>query len=689
MTWISIDITLAVIGCSRRRLPQKISSERIVTREVGRGRNGKPVREILLESLEPKYQERYFALTRSETATGEAAVSAPDICAEIRESGAKTPPVERATHVQQLTSLSENQLQQANRLAEALQAVRESAHKTAAKVAIARAYGKTVRWVEMQLRRQNDLGVTGLARKKRSDRGVSRVADRAVVAQIQAAYLKPYRPTVADVYRSISKEYEMSGCPAPSYDSVRREIGRLPPDILARERIGEKYFDDKFSLITLRRKPDLPRQWCDSDHHQLDHIVIFPDNSIGRPWITAIQDICTNEILGYVLTKEKRSSYPGSAGIGLTLRIAILKKDDPQWPSFGIFENFYHDLGRDFRGQYVRGVCHDLHINVRPARGYHGKSKPIERWFGLLEAGLKHLPGYIGGSTDTNPLHQNVGPSTAWEQLRGEIMTVDQFEAALHKWIVAEFHHTESRALRGLSPIGALEKHIKNGWTPREVASERALDLLLMHRKSKKVHRYGIEMFGSRGAQRFFMAPELAGLVGQEVEVFYDPANIGELVIYKETRFLCKAQNRELLDYGASEEDLKREREIKALQRKALQERIDELTQQAQHPNALARATAEKLRDKVMDEEREKLAANATGRSVAQMLPAKFHEAQKKLPNAPVAKRERARPTVADDLPAAEELFSKNDNLYADEEPQDTAALFQRELNPWLTEDDE
>jgi hypothetical protein len=151
-----------------------------------------------------------------------------------------------------------------------------------------------------------------------------------------------------------------------------------------------------------------------------------------------------------------------------------------------------------------------------------------------------------------------------------------------------------------------------------------------MHRKSKKVQRWGVEMFGSAGSRRAFWADDLAGLVGQEVEVFYDPQNIGELIVYKDNRFLCKAHNRELLDFGASKEDIKREQQIKSRQRKSVAERHQELLMQAQYPNPLARAQAETRYANVVQEEREKIAVNARANSVSVLLP-KFAQAAKRL----------------------------------------------------------
>jgi len=533
-----------------------------------------------------------------------------------------------------------------------------------------------------KLRRLERYGIAGLARKARADRGRARVADAKVIARIKATFLQTYRPSAASIYKDVAKDFEMSGLTPPSYSFVLRKTKEIDPDLIASARMGERNYDDKFCYITLRRKPALPRLWCDADHHQIDHYVIFDNGEIGRPWLTAIQDIATDECLGYRLTREARATYPGSAAIGLTLRHAILRKEDKSWPSFGLFDNFYCDLGKDFRAQYVREVCHDLNIKNVYARGYHGKSKPIERWFGVLEGSLKKLPGYCGKDPESNPERQRVGAPRSFEDMRGELMTIAQFEAALHNWIINEFHHAESRALRGLSPMAELERHIKNGWSAREVANLRALDLLLMRRAKKKVMRFGIAMFGTANVQRAFFAPELLDLINQEVEVFWDPAKIGELVVYGpsirnrdgsysgQSEFICVARNKELLDFGAEEEDVKAERELRRQQNKSRYDRLQQIQAEAQYPDPLARAQAQRRLEKVETEEREKIAVNARAPVVTALLP-KFAGAAKKLReisgvrcqvSGPKPETRNLKPAT-DDLLSSAELFPEIEDV--------------------------
>jgi hypothetical protein len=141
------------------------------------------------------------------------------------------------------------------------------------------------------------------------------------------------------------------------------------------------------------------------------------------------------------------------------------------------------------------------------------------------------------------------------------------------------------------------------------------------------------------------------------------------VIVYKDNRFVCKAQNRELLNYGATEEDLRRERDLKREQKSRVQERHQQLLMQAQYPDAMARAVAEGRRESVMEEERQKVAVGAEAKGVTVMMP-KYQQAAKKL-NAVNVTRDRGRTNAIhehDDLKSSDELFVSEKNPWTEED---------------------
>jgi hypothetical protein len=271
-----------------------------------------------------------------------------------------------------------------------------------------------------------------------------------------------------------------------------------------------------------------------------------------------------------------------------------------------------------------------------------------------METALKHLPGYIGSNPKTNPERQAIGAPREWEEMRKDLMTVDELEAELTKWIVHVYHHEPSNALGGLAPIEKLEAAKKRGFVAKEITNVRALDLLLMFRKDVKVQRFGIQMHGTKNQARYYMAPELLPIIGQTVEAAWNPGNLGELIVYKDDNYLCTAKNRELIEIRATAADHRREKEMQARQRRSVQERHEEDLRRAQYPTDIARAKAEREREEVFAEARIRQAANATATGVPLLLP-KEARADKKLravPSRPTVKAETCAESSLEEAPA-------------------------------------
>jgi putative transposase len=716
-TWISQEVAKERLGIGRCQFflwlrRRKIASREIIVREAEKTGNGRWRREVGLDSLPAKYQARYLASAQADAESGPVILSGEaDGAAQKAPSGLS------------LIGRSEDELNEATALAEHLDALLRSDDIPEAKQLLAVKLGVTERTVENWLASYKKSRLGGLVRKKRRDRGKARAANRKAVEWVKAEYIKPHQPSVKEIHEALSRQYIQSNIDAPSYSFVRSVCNSIDPDLVARCRIGEREYQNKFSYYAQRKKPPLPRMWVDGDHHQCDRPVIFRDGSIGRPWLTAIRDNCTLEILGFsVNANQTAGKYSNSRTIASVLRQGILRKQDERWPSFGLFDHFYTDLGKDFRSKYIRAICRDLSISWVPTRGYHGQSKPIERWFRTMEDQLRGLPGYIGNKPDNNPERQHIGAPRTWEEMRKDLMTIDQLEKELLDWILDRYHHADSKALKGISPMAALEAHNKKGWTVHEVSDERALDLLLMERieqggKNPIVRRGKIQAFGTTLEPRFFEAPELCELSGQDVQVYYDPDKIGELIIYKDNRFVCVAKNAELLSFGATKDDMKRRLEIERHQKRRLQERIDEMQARAQYGSTTEQASAERKYEEAEGELRRELVANAEPRRrVYKLLPRHqlAAKALKAVPKGLIAenareakednpwlKEDEAKPVEykrernpwlneePDRIPTSDELFPRKQNSDDDEDEfPKSEELFRRERKPYLEEED-
>jgi putative transposase len=103
------------------------------------------------------------------------------------------------------------------------------------------------------------------------------------------------------------------------------------------------------------------------------------------------------------------------------------------------------------------------------------------------------------------------------------------------------------------------------------------LDLLLLTvAKTRVVHRDGIRFEGLR-----YMDITLAGFVGEPVMIRYDPRDLGEVRVFHENEFLCRAICPELAGSAITLKDLvaarnKRRRELRdgIAQRRGLVEEL-------------------------------------------------------------------------------------------------------------------
>ena len=640
--WISAERATELLG-SDKPISSRWLRALMKRGKITAQKRGKRGLEVLLESLPVSAQEKYWQSRNDQT-------ESDDRPADIV--------------MRSLESLSEADREKLIKYAEALRAIPEKgAGRRRAIVSLAldeKVHSKTVR---RDIKNLHEHGLAGLLRKKRADAGMSRVFDNQVIAKIKESYLHTYRPKIAHVHRTVvEKDFGMNGKEAPHPSATRRVVQSIDPVLVSRYRMGEKHFEDTHEPINLRRRPRSPREIVCFDHHQLDHLVRYPSGKVGRPWITMATDLGTREIYALYLVRDKvvgEGSYPGSDAICFALRQGLLKKNDPQWPTYGLFKRALVDLGRDFRSGQFRAACAHLDIKIQHVRGYLGRAKPVERDFWTLENDNRHLPGYLGSSAGQAPSRQGIKPEKVEPST---LLSIDEMDARLLKW-VNEYNHRKSAALGGLSPVETLAMHVQSGFVVREIGNEAALNLILLSLTKRVVDKVGIRIFG-----RIFAAPEMWDFIGQTVDVRYDPARVGEIFVFKDDRFICRAENRALLEFNDSEETLERAREIKRRHKRRTEERMREILAEAQYKDPHARARAEERYDQLVAEERTKMAAGAEPRSVEVLLPEFAKTAKKLRAVTPPTKSKRAA------LPALDD----------DDDLKSMAELFKPVENPWL-----
>lgn len=404
------------------------------------------------------------------------------------------------------------------------------------------AYRTLQEWKELYLK----LGLVGLARKIRTDKGTHHVPLELRMIIEGIALTKPRRPPSA-IHNTIKPVVEKYDWPLPHERTIRRIINEIEPAMLVLAHDGEKVYNDKYDLL-MHRDSGQPNEIWQADHAWLP---IWLDNGKGeaaKPLLTVIEDDYSRMIGGYNLSFDHSSSVHTA----LALRRAILRKTDPRWPLYGYPDIFYSDHGADFKSLHMQQVLlhvKSLHIFSIPGMP-RGRGR-VERFFRSVEQLLlDELPNYCpNGEAPTAPL---------WP--------LNDFEERFQEWLLGKYHLRRHGTTKQ-TPLSRWESH---AFIPRSPESTEDLDLLLLTiEKSRRVQQEGIHFEG-----RVYIDVLLAAYVGEDVTIRFDPRDLGEVRVYYRDKFLCRAICPELAGETVSLKEIRQARNQRRKQlRQAIQSR--------------------------------------------------------------------------------------------------------------------
>lgn len=225
-----------------------------------------------------------------------------------------------------------------------------------------------------------------------------------------------------------------------------------------------------------------------------------------------------------------------SEAILLLLRACI-----QEW---GVPEGVKTDNGRDYISRRVERFLAILRIEAEELRCLpgHPEEKPhIERFFRTFQhRDLPALPGFVGHNlTDRQALRGNPD----WNEKCIELaMPPEKFQVWCDKWCRKYEQRPHGRAgigLEGMSPLEKLAEYTAQGWIKRTLNDPRKLDFLMLQGQDCTVNREGIRL-----QNRYYVAPELGGRVGERVHVCFEATAPEHLYIYKSDEldeFICRA----------------------------------------------------------------------------------------------------------------------------------------------------
>jgi len=398
------------------------------------------------------------------------------------------------------------------------------------------------RWVQ----RYRADGLAGLVRPMRKDKGQKRAVTAQMQLLIEGLALQKPRRTVANIQREVSRIAKEQEWKVPSYSTVERIVQELDPALATLAHQGSKVYREEFDLL-YRREASHPNAMWQADHTPLDIRLLNEKGSSARPWLTIILDDYSRCIAGYRIGFQA----PSALQTALTLRQAIWRKQDAHWHICGIPSTFYTDHGSDFTSQHLEQVAADLKMELIFSQfgAPRGRGK-IERFFSTVnQLFLSHLPGY-------SPPGSKEGTAT---------LTLPAFEAQFRTWLLEDYHDRPQKEINS-TPKARWEA---GGFLPRMPESQEQLDLLLLTVvKVRRVQQDGIRFQGFR-----YFDLTLAGYVGEDVLIRYDPLDMAEIRIFHHDLFVCRAICQELSGQTISLKDIIQAR---TQRRKQVQAGLDE-----------------------------------------------------------------------------------------------------------------
>jgi putative transposase len=380
--------------------------------------------------------------------------------------------------------------------------------------AIAQCSPKTInRW----LKAFREQGTEGLKGKTTSKRNSIHSHWKAFITN---KYLGPKRFSVAFVQGLCVQKANEEGIKPPSYSTVYRVIQKIPNSTKAYYR-HRKTYKDKYQVSGDLNRATYPGEVYLIDHRKVDILILEEKRNrqkAKRPWITCVMDQYSRTIVGYYLGFDP----PSSRRVALSLRHAILPKNDLNWPMCGIPTKMKHDHGKDLVSNHIKQVRLDLKI------GYLGKeignprgNAIIERFFKTMADWENQWDGWVGNSLKNRPDH--VKPS----------LSLNQFDQLFGRFIY-DYHHKKHSSIK-MTPIDRWNQ----GGLPRLPETEKELDLMLMpFARSYKVRRTGIHFLTNR-----YWCDELLEFIGETASIRYDPFRLDEIIVFVGNKRIGNAIN--------------------------------------------------------------------------------------------------------------------------------------------------
>lgn len=401
-----------------------------------------------------------------------------------------------------------------------------------------------------------------LATRFGKSKGKTMVSD-AEAKLLRRFALLPNKMTMSDVIGKVRNAAREEGIPVMASDSTLRrwiEVFRIENyHLWTFARDGVKALNDKVLPYIKRDRESIEvGDVLVADGHTLNFDILNP--LTGRPMrmtLVLVYDMRSNMPVGWEIAPTENTQAIAMAMFRAIRALGFVPR------------TFYLDNGKAFRGKFFTRVNNfsdtalpGMFERLKPygyvdtvfAWPYHGQSKTVERFFGVMHQFEKEVSSYRGNSIENKVarLHRNERfHAVLHERLTGGSSPhVTDVHRMLIEWF-EEYANTPSgrnSGLKGRKPIDVFNESrnkvaTAEGFDRRKV-KERELMFLMMEAELRSVSNNGIKMFG-----RHFWHESLFGFERgvKKFVVRYDLMNTSRVFVFDESgeRFLCEARDEE------------------------------------------------------------------------------------------------------------------------------------------------
>lgn len=281
-------------------------------------------------------------------------------------------------------------------------------------------------------------------------------------------YLKLGKPTLQYAYDCFVETFKekFDGAEPPCRETFRKwaRLGVEPLDFIRKREGGRAA---KAAGRNAKRKIKFDRILERTESDSVKFAIPIEDERgvyLAPVQVFAVLDCCSRAVLGLIVQLGHGET---SGSVIDSYKHAISPKSidslpasaESDWPMYGVPEVIVSDGGPGYTSMATQSFILDAGSQSQIVETYAGWRKPfIERFFLTMRTDFaQKFHSYCGKHTDRQNLDAPFKKKAS--------MTLDEFRAELHKWVVDRYHHRPHAGLNGRTPYEVWQEQASE-WPP-------------------------------------------------------------------------------------------------------------------------------------------------------------------------------------------------------------------------------